>query len=154
MSIRTEQDYDSATPALAQQMNLARRACWRIKSYSSESLFKTYASVITDTSANEIDAEAPPPPRDETKTRIEPQIAPAKRNSSCTSSDWRGMFSKRTLLICALALILGSAQARPNTSAVGVAPRKVSQDIVDAVTQLNVSTTKSENHNPAHPVCS
>nr|NP_001260661.1 Na[+]/H[+] hydrogen exchanger 2, isoform K [Drosophila melanogaster]AGB93196.1 Na[+]/H[+] hydrogen exchanger 2, isoform K [Drosophila melanogaster] len=138
MSIRTEQDYDSATPALAQQMNLARRACWRIKSYSSESLFKTYASVITDTSANEIDAEAPPPPRDKTKTRIEPQIAPAKRNSSCTSSDWRGMFSKRTLLICALALILGSAQARPNTSAVGVAPRKVSQDIVDAVTQLNL----------------
>nr|AAF60313.1 sodium/hydrogen exchanger protein [Drosophila melanogaster] len=119
-------------------MNLARRACWRIKSYSSESLFKTYASVITDTSANEIDAEAPPPPRDKTKTRIEPQIAPAKRNSSCTSSDWRGMFSKRTLLICALALILGSAQARPNTSAVGVAPRKVSQDIVDAVTQLNL----------------
>ncbi|XP_033173822.1 sodium/hydrogen exchanger 3 isoform X11 [Drosophila mauritiana] len=138
MSIRTEQDYDSATPALQQQMNLARRACWRIKSSSSESLFKSKASAITDTSANQIDAEAPPPPRDETKTRIEPQTEPAKRNSSCTSSDWRGMFSKRTLLICALALILGIAQARPNTSAVGVAPGKVSQDIVDAVTQLNL----------------
>ncbi|XP_032583295.1 sodium/hydrogen exchanger 3 isoform X20 [Drosophila sechellia] len=136
MSIRTEQDYDSATPALQQQMNLARRACWRIKSSSSESLFKTKASAIT-TSENQIDAEALPPPRDETKTRIE-QTAPAKRNSSCTSSDWRGMFSKRTLLICALALILGIAQARPNTSAVGVAPGKVSQDIVDAVTQLNL----------------
>ncbi|XP_039152256.1 sodium/hydrogen exchanger 3 isoform X4 [Drosophila simulans] len=137
MSIRTEQDYDSATPALQQQMNLARRACWRIKSSSSESLFKTKASAIT-TSENQIDAEALPPPRDETKTRIEPQTAPAKRNSSCTSSDWRGMFSKRTLLICALALILGIAQARPNTSAVGVASGKVSQDIVDAVTQLNL----------------
>ncbi|EDX05702.1 GD24301 [Drosophila simulans] len=137
MSIRTEQDYNSATPALQQQMNLARRACWKIKSSSSESLFKTKASAIT-TSENQIDAEALPPLRDETKTRIEQQTAPAKRNSSCTSSDWRGMFSKRTLLICALALILGIAQARPNTSAVGVASGKVSQDIVDAVTQLNL----------------
>ncbi|XP_060667028.1 sodium/hydrogen exchanger 3 isoform X10 [Drosophila nasuta] len=28
MKSRTEKDYDSATPALQQQMNLARRACW------------------------------------------------------------------------------------------------------------------------------
>ncbi|KQS61809.1 uncharacterized protein Dere_GG21280, isoform D [Drosophila erecta] len=135
MSIRTEQDYDSATPALQREMNLARRACWRINSFSSEYLFKTIASVLTDTDA---EAPPPPPPRDETKSRIGPQTAPANRNTSCTSSNWRGMFSKRTLLICALALILGIAQARPNMSAVGVAPGKVSQDIVDAVTQLNL----------------
>ncbi|XP_043644041.1 sodium/hydrogen exchanger 3 isoform X13 [Drosophila teissieri] len=133
MSIRTEQDYDSATPALQQQMNLARRACWRIKTSSSESLFKTIVSAITDT-----DTEAPLPSKDKNKTRIEPQTAPANRNTSCTSSNWRGMISKRMLLICALVLILEIAQARPNTIAVGVASGKVSQDIVDAVTQLNL----------------
>ncbi|XP_039228774.1 sodium/hydrogen exchanger 3 isoform X25 [Drosophila yakuba] len=132
MSIRTEQDYDSATPALQQQMNLARRACWRIKSSSSESLFKNIVSAKTDT-----DTVPPPPSKDKNKTRIEPQTAPAKRN---TSSNWRDMFSKRMLLICALVLILGisQAQARPNTIAVGVAPGKVSQDILNPVTQLNL----------------
>ncbi|XP_043862721.1 sodium/hydrogen exchanger 3 isoform X12 [Drosophila santomea] len=133
MSIRTEQDYDSATPALQQQMNLARRACWRIKSSRSESLFKTIVSAITDT-----DTVPPPPSKDKNKTRIEPQTAPAKRNTFCTSSNWRDMFSKRMLLICALVLILGIAQARPNTIAVGVAPGKVSQDILNPVTQLNL----------------
>ncbi|XP_017082438.2 sodium/hydrogen exchanger 3 isoform X21 [Drosophila eugracilis] len=144
MSNRTEQDYDSATPALQQQMNLARRACWRRhKSFSHDIIPPDAVSrleLANPQIANQIDAEAtphpPPPPTDETKTRIEPQNVTTTRSTTCTS-DWRGIFSKRMLLICALILFLGIVQGRPNTSAVGVA----SKDIADAVTQLNLAQT-------------
>ncbi|XP_016970782.1 sodium/hydrogen exchanger 3 isoform X22 [Drosophila rhopaloa] len=136
MSNRTEQDYDSATPALQQQMNLARRACWRNPSSSTELPPRNIASetdTITSDAARrlELDKEAQPP-RDETKTRVEPQIATTTRNTTCTS-DWRGILGKRMLLICALILVLGLVQGRPNTSAaVGVTPGS------DAVTKLNL----------------
>ncbi|XP_052851498.1 sodium/hydrogen exchanger 3 isoform X18 [Drosophila gunungcola] len=141
MSNRTEQDYDSATPALQQQMNLARRACWRRNQSSSTQLPPQNTITITREAASrlelvnpeiakQIDAEAQPP-RDETKTRLEPQTATATRNTKW-ASDWRGILGKRMLLICALVLILGLVQGRPNTSAVGVASAK------DAVTQLNL----------------
>ncbi|XP_017120807.1 sodium/hydrogen exchanger 3 isoform X6 [Drosophila elegans] len=141
MSNRTEQDYDSATPALQQQMNLARRACWRRNPSSSTQLPPQNTITITREAASrlelvnteiakQIDAEAQPP-RDETKTRLEPQTATATRSTKWTS-DWRGILGKRMLLICALVLILGLVQGRPNTSAVGVTSGK------DAVTQLNL----------------
>ncbi|XP_017006965.2 sodium/hydrogen exchanger 3 isoform X9 [Drosophila takahashii] len=155
MSNLTEQDYDSATPALQQQMNLARRACWRNQSSSSHFPPKnittksgTFASdaasrldLVNPKIANQIDAEAPPPPRDETKARTAPQTAAANRKTTCTFSDWRGTLSKRMLLICGFILILGLAHGRPNTSAVGVAPGKDGKDIADAVTQLNLAQT-------------
>ncbi|KAH8366453.1 hypothetical protein KR084_008291 [Drosophila pseudotakahashii] len=152
MSNRTEQDYDSATPALQQQMNLARRACWRNQSSSSHfppknittksGAFASDAAsrleLVNPKIANQIDAEAPPP-RDETKARTAPQTAAAARKTTCTFSDWRGTPSKRMLLICGFILILGLAHGRPNTSAVGVAQGKDSKDIADAVTQLNLA---------------
>jgi len=137
MSNRTEQDYDSATPALQQQMNLARRACWRTKSSRSDYPPKSI-ELVNPMIANQIDAIASPP-RDETKTRTEPQTAFAARKTTCTFSDWRGILGKRMLLICGFILILGIAHGRPNTSAVGVASAKDGKDIADAVTQLNVS---------------
>ncbi|XP_017043757.2 LOW QUALITY PROTEIN: sodium/hydrogen exchanger 3 [Drosophila ficusphila] len=157
MSNRTEQDYSgSATPALQQQMNLARRACWRHKSsfgseFPPKSKATENATIATEAAsrlelvnpriANQIDAEAPPPPpRVEGKARIEPQMAAATRNTIWTS-DWRGILGKRMLLICALVLILGLVQGRPNTSAVGVARTTDGQDTADAVTQLNLPQT-------------
>ncbi|XP_065724889.2 sodium/hydrogen exchanger 3 isoform X18 [Drosophila suzukii] len=136
MSNRTEQDYDSATPALQQQMNLARRACWRTKSSRSDFPPKSI-ELVNLMIANQIDAIASPP-RDETKTRTEPQTAFAARKTTCTFSDWRGILGKRMLLICGFILILGIAHGRPNTSAVGVASAKDGKDIADAVTQLNL----------------
>ncbi|XP_037709198.1 sodium/hydrogen exchanger 3 isoform X17 [Drosophila subpulchrella] len=136
MSNRTEQDYDSATPALQQQMNLARRACWRTKSSRSDLPPKSI-ELVNPKNANQIDAEASPP-RDETKTRTEPQTAFAARKTTCTFADWRGILGKRMLLICGFILILGIAHGRPNTSAVGVASAKDGKDIADAVTQLNL----------------
>nr|XP_016936016.1 sodium/hydrogen exchanger 3 isoform X6 [Drosophila suzukii] len=136
MSNRTEQDYDSATPALQQQMNLARRACWRTKSSRSDFPPKSI-ELVNPMIANQIDAIASPP-RDETKTRTEPQTALAVRKTTCTFSDWRGILGKRMLLICGFILILGIAHGRPNTSAVGVASAKDGKDIADAVTQLNL----------------
>ncbi|XP_016963500.1 sodium/hydrogen exchanger 3 isoform X18 [Drosophila biarmipes] len=142
MSNRTEQDYDSATPALQQQMNLARRACWRTKSSSSDFPPDAASRLELDNSkiANQIDAEASPS-RDETKARAEPQAAFAARKTTCTFSGWRGTLSKRMLLVCGFILILGIAHGRPNTSAVGVAPGKDGKDTADAVTQLNLPQT-------------
>lgn len=129
---RTEQDYDSATPALQQQMNLARRACWRNKIPP-----RNPQLTNPDPIANRVQAEQPP--SDETKTQ--------NTRATCTSSRLRrsGFCSKRMLLLGFVFLVLGLTQGRPNTSAVSVARGKNSAAAAaatDAVTQLNVSTLK------------
>ncbi|KAH8374217.1 hypothetical protein KR200_004979 [Drosophila serrata] len=124
----TEQDYDSATPALQQQMNLARRACWR-----RNKIPPRYPQL-----ANPDPIAEQPPPSDETKTQN-------TRTTTCTSSRARrsGIYSKRMLLLGFVFLILGLTQGRPNTSAVSVAPGKDSaaSAATDAVTQLNLPQT-------------
>nr|XP_017032065.1 sodium/hydrogen exchanger 3 isoform X7 [Drosophila kikkawai] len=126
---RTEQDYDSATPALQQQMNLARRACWRNK------IPPRYPQL-----ANPDPIAEQPPPSDETKT----QNTRTRTPTTCTSSRLRGgLWSKRMLLLGFVFLILGLTQGRPNTSAVNVGTGKDSaaSAATDAVTQLNLPQT-------------
>ncbi|KAH8333685.1 hypothetical protein KR059_002364 [Drosophila kikkawai] len=126
---RTEQDYDSATPALQQQMNLARRACWRNK------IPPRYPQL-----ANPDPIAEQPPPSDETKT----QNTRTKTPTTCTSSRLTsGLWSKRMLLLGFVFLILGLTQGRPNTSAVNVGTGKDSaaSAATDAVTQLNLPQT-------------
>ncbi|KAH8328039.1 hypothetical protein KR067_003484 [Drosophila pandora] len=116
MSNLTEQDYDSATPALEQQMNLARRACWR--------------------SGKDLPTTASPnpakPPSDESKTKIEPETKARVTKSTCNAS----LFGKRAVLLLALCLLLGLSQGRPNMS---VTPGKDSGLDAGAVTQLNLA---------------
>ncbi|KAH8246503.1 hypothetical protein KR038_006584 [Drosophila bunnanda] len=127
---RTEQDYDSATPALQQQMNLARRACWR----------RNKIPPRCPQLANPDPIAEQPPPSDETKT----QNTRTRTPTTCTSSRQRsGLCSKRMLLLAFVFLVLGLTQGRPNTSAVSVAPGKDSaaSAATDAVTQLNLPQT-------------
>ncbi|KPU74446.1 uncharacterized protein Dana_GF21085, isoform J [Drosophila ananassae] len=119
MSNLTEQDYDSATPALEQQMNLARRACWR--------------------SGKDLPTTASPnpakPPSDESKTKIEPETKARVTKATCNASP-SGLFGKRAVLLLALCLLLGLSQGRPNMS---VTPGKDSGLDAGAVTQLNLA---------------
>ncbi|KAH8249563.1 hypothetical protein KR032_010583 [Drosophila birchii] len=129
---RTEQDYDSATPALQQQMNLARRACWRKKN----------PSRYPQLAANPDPIAEHQPPSDETKTQ---NTRATRTPTTCTSSRLRsGLWSKRMLLLGFVFLVLGLTQGRPNTSAVSMAPGKdsaASAAATDAVTQLNLPQT-------------
>ncbi|KAH8282332.1 hypothetical protein KR054_006912 [Drosophila jambulina] len=130
---RTEQDYDSATPALQQQMNLARRACWRNK-IPPRCTQLAYSDPIAEQ----------PPPSDETKTQN--TRTRTRTPTTCTTSRRlrSGLWSQRMLLLGFTFLILGLTQGRPNTSAVSVAPGKDSgaaSAATDAVTQLNLPQT-------------
>lgn len=139
MSNLTEQDYDSATPALEQQMNLARRACWR----SSKDLPATASPGSGDPASRFTilnpamlgPNQSAKPPSDESKTNIEPETKARVTKATCNASP-SGIFGKRALLLLALCLLLGLSQGRPNMSAT---PSKDSG--LDAVTQLNVSTS-------------
>ncbi|XP_033248787.1 sodium/hydrogen exchanger 3 isoform X17 [Drosophila miranda] len=145
MTSLTEQDYDSATPALQQQMNLARRACWSSRregplNGAIEIRDETTARhrqrprhrhgiELVDTTNNE-----QPPMRTTCST-----LNQRRRRMPHCSGGGGGLLDRRMLVLCAIfCLLAGTALARPNTSAsVGVA----SAGDGDAVTQVNLAET-------------
>ncbi|XP_017094923.3 sodium/hydrogen exchanger 3 isoform X8 [Drosophila bipectinata] len=139
MSNLTEQDYDSATPALEQQMNLARRACWKSHSFGSKDLPTKASPALTIVNPAMPDPnEAEKPPSDESKTKIEPETKARITKATCNASP-SGIFGKRAILLLALCLLLGLSQGRPNMSATGVTPGQDSIVDAGAVTQLNLA---------------
>ncbi|KAH8339442.1 hypothetical protein KR074_011086 [Drosophila pseudoananassae] len=139
MSNLTEQDYDSATPALEQQMNLARRACWRSHSFGSKDLPTKASPALTILNPAMPDPnEAEKPPSDESKTKIEPETKARITKATCNASP-SGIFGKRAILLLGLCLLLGLSQGRPNMSATGVTPGQDSGVDAGAVTQLNLA---------------
>ncbi|KAH8262722.1 hypothetical protein KR026_009723 [Drosophila bipectinata] len=139
MSNLTEQDYDSATPALEQQMNLARRACWKSHSFGSKDLPTNASPALTIVNPAMPDPnEAEKPPNDESKTKIEPETKARITKATCNASP-RGIFGKRAILLLSLCLLLGLSQGRPNMSATGVTPGQDSGVDAGAVTQLNLA---------------
>ncbi|XP_033236440.1 uncharacterized protein Nhe2 isoform X4 [Drosophila pseudoobscura] len=139
MTSLTEQDYDSATPALQQQMNLARRACW---SSTREGPLNGAIEIRDETTArhrHRIELADPtnneqPPMRTTCST-----LNQRRRRMPHCSGGGGGLLHRRMLVLCAIfCLLAGTALARPNTSAsVGVA----SAGDGDAVTQVNLAET-------------
>ncbi|XP_026843063.1 sodium/hydrogen exchanger 3 isoform X2 [Drosophila persimilis] len=139
MTSLTEQDYDSATPALQQQMNLARRACW---SSRREGPLNGAIEIRDETTArhrHRIELADPtnneqPPMRTTCST-----LNQRRRRMPHCSGGGGGLLDRRMLVLCAIfCLLAGTALARPNTSAsVGVA----SAGDGDAVTQVNLAET-------------
>ncbi|XP_030568991.1 sodium/hydrogen exchanger 3 isoform X9 [Drosophila novamexicana] len=149
MVSRTEKDYDSATPALQQQMNLARRACWsscptRPSSSSSSSPGALDAIEIQLPVATACQPAKPMSPNQRTTTTQSP---PSKRPRFSTGGSWQRQL---LLLLCGICILLTSIEARPNVSASssssssGSTSSSASSDKpADAVTQLNLPQTTS-----------
>ncbi|KRF85648.1 uncharacterized protein Dvir_GJ16135, isoform M [Drosophila virilis] len=155
MVSRTEKDYDSATPALQQQMNLARRACWsscptRPSSSSSPSSLNAIEIQLPVATAcqpakpmtpNQSVLRLPPaPPRTTTTTTQSP---PSKRPRFSPGGSWQRQL---LLLLCGICILLTSIEARPNVSASSSSSSSSSSSAssakpADAVTQLNLPQT-------------
>ncbi|SPP82139.1 blast:Sodium/hydrogen exchanger 3 [Drosophila guanche] len=136
MTSLTEQDYDSATPALQQQMNLARRACWssRTTCKGSPSNGALEINGTTSRHRHRIDLV-------ETKYNEHPPM----RTTCCYTSNQRrrwmplGGLNQRMLVLCAiLCLLVGTTLARPNTSASAGSSEDAAEG---AVTQINLAKT-------------
>ncbi|XP_022224465.2 sodium/hydrogen exchanger 3 isoform X12 [Drosophila obscura] len=143
MASLTEQDYDSATPALQQEMNLARRACWSSRKTSKECPLNG-AIEINGTTArhrhrHRIELV-------ETKNNEQP---PMRTTCCCTSnqrSRWMplGGLNRRMLVLCAIfCLLAGTTLARPNTRA-SVGAASTADGAEGAVTQGNLAETTAE----------
>lgn len=168
MSGRTEKDYDSATPALQQQMNLARRACWISctrtaptpssvsNSNSSSSSHTSYRSAAIKTQLLERTAcqAAYRMVRNQSVHRLAapPPIAPPSEQPSATTkmckySDSGSWQRQLLLLLCGICLLLGGIEARPNMSASSSSSSSSTTSTsssstvkpAEAITQLNVS---------------
>ncbi|XP_034474994.1 sodium/hydrogen exchanger 3 [Drosophila innubila] len=157
MRSRTEKDYDSATPALQQQMNLARRACWstlntnltsnpnssppngakQIQLTEVKNCQLAYTKGLNRSDANLPPIEEPPE-KSYHRPRQKQEQSPMKGKMLL-------------LLLCGLCMFLSSIEARPNASATGVASPSSSSSSrptssakpTDAVTQLTLPQTTS-----------
>ncbi|XP_034129485.1 sodium/hydrogen exchanger 3 isoform X22 [Drosophila guanche] len=134
MTSLTEQDYDSATPALQQQMNLARRACWssRTTCKGSPSNGALEINGTTSRHRHRIDLV-------ETKYNEHPPM----RTTCCYTSNQRrrwmplGGLNQRMLVLCAiLCLLVGTTLARPNTSASAGSSEDAAEGAVTQINQL------------------
>lgn len=153
MSSRTEKDYDSATPALQQQMNLARRACWTPRAlWPAEPGSTTVPTLSPYINSSPRQCSALP-----TNGAIASQAAnPMKLNRSEDEEQRvrrprrpRLMATSvhlRVLLLCGICMWFACCEARPNVSAsrptVSSSASSAATSSVgptDAVTQLNVS---------------
>ncbi|BFF94515.1 sodium/hydrogen exchanger 3 [Drosophila madeirensis] len=134
MTSLTEQDYDSATPALQQQMNLARRACWSSRTTCKGSPSKGALEINGTTSRHRIDLV-------ETKYNEQPPMRTTCGYTSNQRRRWMplGGLNRRMLVLCAiLCLLVGTTLARPNTSASAGSSEDAAQG---AVTQINLAET-------------
>ncbi|XP_068140089.1 LOW QUALITY PROTEIN: sodium/hydrogen exchanger 3 [Drosophila tropicalis] len=139
MRILTEKDYDSATPALEQQMNLARRACWSRSRKSSTNDEPTNGAKLVFNFSQQIE-----------KAVIRPLEQPPSNNSSNKNkqeqvyTSWRP--NKMTMLlfyaICVLLMGSNTIEARPNMSILGVATNSKAID-ADVVSQLNLPSART-----------
>lgn len=153
MGSRTEKDYDSATPALQQQMNLARRACWTRLWPSEPSSIANSTKRVLSLSPNpnssngaiqmrlasqaanpimKLDQSEKMPPEDVQRLRVHGRMATP--------------IPMLLLLLCSLCMLLACSEARPNVSASSStvsssasSATTSSTGSTDAVTQLNVS---------------
>ncbi|XP_034668921.1 sodium/hydrogen exchanger 3 isoform X12 [Drosophila subobscura] len=134
MTSLTEQDYDSATPALQQQMNLARRACWNSRTTCKGSPSKGALEINGTTSRHRIDLV-------ETKYNEQPPMRTTCGYTSNQRRRWMplGGLNRRMLVLCAiLCLLVGTTLARPNTSASAGSSEDAAEG---AVTQINLAET-------------
>ncbi|KAM8716660.1 hypothetical protein ACLKA7_003525 [Drosophila subpalustris] len=152
MRSRTEKDFDSATPALQQQMNLARRACWSTST----------ATATTTTTAAATSNSKPSPSNGAKQIQLSEvttcQLAytsdasiyhrPRQRQNQNTSPMKGQML---LLLLCGLCMFLSSIEARPNASATGMSSSSSSSSsspsssakTTETVTQLTLPQTTS-----------
>ncbi|KAH8271932.1 hypothetical protein KR044_011828 [Drosophila immigrans] len=147
MKSRTEKDYDSATPALQQQMNLARRACWPRSTPAATSTSHPSPVPIVNSSrsrnrcafpsngAKQIQLNelttcqlANPMSRNQSDGHhSRPQQPPSEQPPTRVyhkPTQLRHLqrhpmltLSLPLLLLCSFCLLLGSSEARPNVSA-------------------------------------
>ncbi|BFF94516.1 sodium/hydrogen exchanger 3 [Drosophila madeirensis] len=132
MTSLTEQDYDSATPALQQQMNLARRACWSSRTTCKGSPSKGALEINGTTSRHRIDLV-------ETKYNEQPPMRTTCGYTSNQRRRWMplGGLNRRMLVLCAiLCLLVGTTLARPNTSASAGSSEDAAQGAVTQINQL------------------
>ncbi|XP_033149557.1 sodium/hydrogen exchanger 3 isoform X9 [Drosophila busckii] len=137
MKKRTEEDYDSATPALEQQMNLARRACWSAGvELEPHGAIKPILAKLYPTGQQAASSSQPSQPPSEKP--------PSKK--------YRVQLSKFSWLqlLCCISLLLACAQARPNVSVVGAAtPKSKASDAVMPPNLLQSATTSAATPTPA-----
>lgn len=143
MGSRTEKDYDSATPALQQQMNLARRACW-----THRALWPIEPTLSPHPNSSPRQCSALPTngaiasqaanPRKPNRNEDEEQRSRRPRRRQMANSS-----PLRVLLLCGICMWFACCEARPNVSAssstVSSSATASSAGPTDAVTQLNVS---------------
>lgn len=153
MGSRTEKDYDSATPALQQQMNLARRACWTHGAlWPIEPSSRTVPTLspypnssprqCSALSTNGAIASQAANPMKLNRSEDEEQRSrrPRRRQTMATS------MHLRVLLLCGICMWFACCEARPNVSASSSTVSSSASSATtssagptDAVTQLNVS---------------
>ncbi|KRG03645.1 sodium/hydrogen exchanger 3 isoform X21 [Drosophila mojavensis] len=166
MSGRTEKDYDSATPALQQQMNLARRACWssctstaapptptpthtrsadsnssyRLGTIKSQLRERTACQAVNRMARNQSVHHLAAPP-----AIAPPSEQPSAATKMCKYSDSSSWQRQLLLLLCGICLLLGSIEARPNMSAASSSSSSSSSSSTmkpaDSLPQLNLAQT-------------
>ncbi|KAH8403349.1 hypothetical protein KR222_011099 [Zaprionus bogoriensis] len=157
MGRRTEKDYDSATPALQQQMNLARRACWprSPKLSALQNSFRAGAS----SSPGQCCAL---PSNGAMEMRLVSQLAnPMQLNQSESRANGPAMDHHRLrcrrgpnatplhtqlllLLLCAICMLLSCSEARPNVSV-------SSSSLSSSSTTSSSSSSETTSLSPASP---
>lgn len=158
MGSRTEKDYDSATPALQQQMNLARRACWTRLWPSEPSSRANSTTRVPSLSPNpnssngaiqmRLASQAANPimQLEQSEAMLPEDVQRLRRQFHCRQGQMATPIPRVLWLLCGLCMLLACSEARPNVSAssstVSSSARSAttsSAGPTDAVTQLNVS---------------
>ncbi|XP_032595592.1 sodium/hydrogen exchanger 3 isoform X8 [Drosophila grimshawi] len=169
MKSRTEKDYDSAaTPALQQQMNLARRACWNSTtnpnnnpntnpSPSPSSPYAAFEIQLAVPSTCQLDSPISLKQSEPCQNRARtPPSPPSKQPTATTTppttttttihnrkSPGCGLQRQLLLLLCGICMLLASIEARPNVSASSSSSSKTTEALnLAQTTSLPASTAQ------------